>query len=201
MSDATAREAKTGDALVALHFQNDICHPRGRIPFSLDRTTDAAKRFLEASRRALAAARHARWTIAHMHIVFAEDYSDLLRNCRLFLKTESLGALKRGSWGAAAYDGFEPTAGEIFVTGNANSAFRRTNLASRLRRRAVTRLTVMGLATQFSVEHTARDAADMGYPVRIFADCCASGDIEAHHASLRTMALLADIVTSDSVFQ
>ena len=105
------------DALIALHFQNDICHPQGKIPFSLSRNTDTAHDFLEASRRTLAAARRAGWTIAHMHIVFAEDYSDLPRNCRLFQKTEALGALKRGSWGAAPYAGFEPGDGEIFVTG------------------------------------------------------------------------------------
>jgi len=189
------------DALIALHFQNDICHPQGCIPFSLNRETADAARFVEASRNALNAARRAGWTIAHMHIVFAKDYSDLLRNCRLFLKTETLGALKRGSWGAAAYEGFEPADGEIFVTGNANSAFRRTDLETHLRERGVQRVNVMGLATQFSVEHTVRDAADMGYHVRIFTDCCASGDMEAHHASLRTLTLLADVVSSDSVFE
>ena len=31
-----------------------------------------------------------------------------------------------------------------------------------------------------------RDAADMGYRVTLFADCCASGDLEAHGASLRS---------------
>jgi len=136
-----------------------------------------------------------------MHILFAEDYSDLLRNCALFLKTETLGALKLGSWGAAAYEGFEPLDGEIFVTGNANSAFRRTELERLLRERAIERVSVMGLATQFSVEHTARDAADLGYRVRIFENCCASGDMDAHRASLRTLTLLADIVRSESAFE
>jgi biuret amidohydrolase len=189
------------DALIALHYQNDICDPRGLIPFSLHRGTGVAKRFLEASRYALEAARRAGWTIAHMHIVFAEDYSDLPRNCRLFAKTHELGALKQGSWGAAAYEGFEPRAGEFFVTGTGNSAFRRTDLERLLRDRAVTRINVMGLATQFSVEHTVRDAADMGYPVRLFADCCISGDLKAHRASLRTLAMLADIVNGSAVFE
>jgi nicotinamidase-related amidase len=186
------------DALLALHFQNDICHPDGRIPFSLDRSAEDAARFLEASKRALAAARNAGWTIVHVHIAFAADYSDLMRNCRLFLKTETLGALKRGSWGATALTGFEPAHGEIVVTTNGNSSFRRTELEHELRGRGVTRLTVMGLATQFSVEHTVRDAADIGFQVRLLADCCASGDIEAHRASLRTLAMLADVVDSDA---
>ena len=201
MAEIPSIHSPSSDALIALHFQNDICHPQGCIPFSLDRTSGEAAQFLEASRQALDAARRAGWTIAHMHIVFSEDYSDLLRNCRLFLKTETLGALKRGSWGAAAFEGFEPADGEIFVTGNANSAFRRTDLEAQLRARAVSRVNVMGLATQFSVEHTVRDCADIGYHVRLFADCCASGDMAAHRASLHTLSMLADIVTSKSVLQ
>jgi biuret amidohydrolase len=186
------------DALLALHFQNDICHPDGCIPFSLDRYSKDAANFLDASRRVLAAARNAGWTIGHVHIAFAADYSDLMRNCRLFLKTETLGALKHGSWGAAALAGFEPEDDEIVVTTNGNSSFRRTKLESELRRRGITRLNVMGLATQFSVEHTVRDAADIGFHVRLLADCCASGDIDAHRASLRTLAMLADVISSDA---
>jgi biuret amidohydrolase len=184
------------DALLALHFQNDICHRDGLIPFSLDRSTGAAANFLSASKRALDEARRAGWTIAHIHIAFAPDYSDLLRNCRLFLKTETLGALKRGSWGAAAYAGFEAAADEIVVMTNCNSGFRRTDLEAVLNERGVSRVNVMGLATQFSVEHTVRDAADIGYRVRLLADCCASGDMEAHRASLRTLTMLADVMES-----
>ena len=140
MTDVPIRDAPTRDALIALHFQNDICHPQGRIPFSLDRGSSEAQRFLDASKRTLEAARRAGWTIVHMHIVFAEDYSDLLRNCRLFQKAEALGALKRGSWGAAPFDGFEPRGGEIFVAGNGNSAFRRTGLEGRLGELAIERV-------------------------------------------------------------
>jgi biuret amidohydrolase len=188
------------DALLALHFQNDICHSDGRIPFSLDRNSKDATNFLDASKRALAVARDAGWTIVHVHIAFAEDYSDLMRNCRLFLKTETLGALRRGSWGAAALAGFEPIGDEILITTNCNSGFRRTALESELRGRGVTRLNVMGLATQFSVEHTVRDAADIGFQVRLFADCCASGDMAAHRASLRTLTMLADVIDSNAAW-
>jgi biuret amidohydrolase len=187
------------DALLALHFQNDICHPDGLIPFSLDRSTSAAANFLSASKHALDEARRAGWTIAHIHIAFTPDYSDLLRNCRLFLKTETLGALKRGSWGAAAFAGFEPTAHEIVVTTNCNSGFRRTDLDLALNERGIDRVNVIGLATQFSVEHTVRDAADIGYRVRLFGDCCTSGDMEAHRATLHTMPMLADVMESREV--
>jgi len=53
MTDVPIRDAPTRDALIALHFQNDICHPEGRIPFSLDRGSSEAQQFLDASKRAL----------------------------------------------------------------------------------------------------------------------------------------------------
>ena len=132
------------DALVALHFQNDICDRAGKIPFSLNRDTAEAEAFLAASRRALEAARAAGWTIAHVHIGFAEDYADLPRNPKLFAKVREFGAVKRGSWGAAAFPGFEPRDGEIAVTRNCNSGFRNTNLDALLRARGVERLNVIG---------------------------------------------------------
>jgi nicotinamidase-related amidase len=182
------------DALVALHFQNDICRPEGRIPFALDQSGAEASAFLSRCRQALDHARASNWTVAHVHIAFAEDYSDLPRNCRLFLAVEKLGAVKRGSWGAAPHELFAPADGELRIHHAWNSAFGRTGLDALLRGRGVTRVNLIGLATQFSVEHTARDAADLGYLVRVFGNCCGSADREAHEASLRTLGMLADVV-------
>ena len=57
-----------------------------------------------------------------------------------------------------------------------------------------------GVATNFVVEGTAREAADRGYDVIIVGDCCASVSQEAHDASL-TVALpfLATISDLDEV--
>ena len=85
------------------------------------------------------------------------------------------------------------------MTRACNSGFRNTNLDALLRKRGVGRLNVMGLATQFSVEHTVRDAADLDWPVRLLADCCASADMEAHRNALRVLAMLAEVTTSTAV--
>jgi nicotinamidase-related amidase len=187
------------NALLALHFQNDICHEKGLIPFALDHANDAPRRFLAASRGLLERARRGGWTIAHVHIAFAPDYADLPRNGRLFLAVEKLGAVKRGYWGAAAMEGFEPLEGELALVHARNNAFRGTDLDRLLRGRGVTNLCVMGLATQFSVEHSVREAADLDYFVTVAADCCASADAEAHRASLKTMAMLAEVTASDEI--
>jgi biuret amidohydrolase len=182
-------------ALIALHYQNDICHADGRIPFAIDRAMTSTP-FLEASRKALARARQAGFVIAHVHIAFSPDYADLPKNARLFRKAAELGAVKFGSWGAEPYAGFEPLPGETCLIHKSNSAFYATELDAIFEESAVTDLTVCGLATQFSVEHTVRDAADRGFLVTVLRDCCASADADAAKAAFEVMSMLADVTDS-----
>jgi nicotinamidase-related amidase len=186
-------------ALIALHFQNDICHPAGKIPFAVDRSDGSADRFLDAARAFIARARQAGWLVVHVHIAFRPDYSDLPRNCQLFNAVEKLGALKRDSWGAAPMQGCEPLADDVTLVHVCNNAFQGTGLDEILKQRGITHVAVAGLATQYSVEHTVRHAADLGYFVTMVRDCCASANKAAAAATFTSMALLADIETSDSL--
>lgn len=186
-------------ALIALHFQNDICHPDGVVPFAVDRSSPGPQRFLDLSRATIARARGAGWLIIHVHIAFAPDYSDLPRNCRLFRAVETFGAVKLGSWGAAAMAGFEPAPSDISLIHRGNNAFFGTGVEEILKERGVTELAVMGLATQYSVEHTVRHAADLGYAVTMIRDCCGSANQEAAEASFKAMALLAEVRDSGEI--
>lgn len=186
-------------ALISLHFQNDICHRDGRVPFSLDRGAEDPVRFLESSRALIAAARESGWLVVHVHIAFQPDFSDLPRNCRLFRAVEERGAVQRGSWGASPFEGFEPEAGDVTLVHGCNNAFQGTGLDAILREKGVNTVCVIGLATQFSVEHTVRQAADLGYVVTVARDCCASADKDAQAASFKTMAFLADVVESSAI--
>ncbi|MDX8532269.1 isochorismatase family cysteine hydrolase [Mesorhizobium sp. VK25A] len=186
-------------ALIALHFQNDICHPDGLIPFAVDRSGPAPDLFLDRSRTLISRARDAGWLVAHVHIAFQLDYSDLLRNAPLFRAAGEFGALKRGTWGAAPMHGFEPAPGDVTLIHSCNNAFQGTGLEGILRERAVSHVAVAGLATQYSVEHTVRHAADLGYVVTMVRDCCGSANEAAAQASFAAMAMLARIVTLDEI--
>jgi nicotinamidase-related amidase len=183
-------------ALIALHYQNDICHPDGKIPFAIDRAASTTSRFLGASKSVLERARQLGFVIAHVHIAFSPDYADLPRHGRLFRKVAELGAVKLGSWGAEPYTGFEPLPGETCLIHKGNSAFFETGLEAILEARAVTDLTVCGLATQFSVEHTVRDAADRGFRVTVLRDCCTSANAQAESAAFEVMSMLAEVAES-----
>jgi len=180
-------------ALIALHFQNDICHRDGKVPFSLNRDAGEPEAFLQTSRAVIEGARDGGWTIVHIHIAFNEDYSDLPRNCRQFKAVAETGAVKRGSWGAAAMEGFQPRDGDVVLLHSCNNGFQGTGLHDILRERGIDGIAVIGLATQFSVEHTVRHAADLGYFVTVVRDCCMSANGPAHAASLDVMSYLADI--------
>lgn len=147
----------------------------------------------------IAKARQAGWMIAHIHIAFASDYSDLPRNCRLFRAVESFGAMKRDSWGAAALEGFDPHPNDVVLTHACNNAFQGTGLEAILRERDVKDVAIMGLATQYSVEHTVRHAADIGLNVTMIRDCCGSANSQAAEASFAAMAMLAEVRDSEEI--
>jgi nicotinamidase/pyrazinamidase len=61
---------------------------------------------------------------------------------------------------------------------DAYSAFAGTGLARRLRRRGVKRLLIGGLATDYCVLNTVRDALAEGFEVRLLADAIRAVDVE-----------------------
>ena len=92
-----------------------------------------------------------------------------------------------------AMKGFEPASGDVALVHTCNNAFHRTGLEDLLSEHAVSHVAVAGLATQYSVEHTVRHAADLGYPITMVRDCCGSANATAAEASFAAMALLADV--------
>ena len=84
------------------------------------------------------------------------------------------------------------------VTKRAVSAFAASDLEKILQASGIKTLVLTGVATNFVVEGTAREAADRGYNVVVVGDCCASMSQEAHDSALTTaLPFLATLTTSD----
>lgn len=58
------------------------------------------------------------------------------------------------------------------------NAFRETELQAILQQREIEELVIVGNMSHMCVEGTARAAADLGYPVRVIHDACATLDLE-----------------------
>lgn len=86
------------------------------------------------------------------------------------------------------------------VTKRGVSAFYGSDLAPLLATAGIDTLLLSGVATNFVVEGTAREATDRGYDPVIVGDCCASLSQEAHDAALATsLPFLATISNLDEV--
>ncbi|MBR8654681.1 cysteine hydrolase [Achromobacter sp. Marseille-Q0513] len=181
-------------AVLALHYQNDVLHPEGKIRVGLDGDGSTRQRLLRGASDLLRGARMGGLPIVHVRIAFRPDYADLLANCDIFRNVAAIGAVPEGQWGSAFYEGLQPLAGsarEFVVKHTRISAFYGTPLEETLRVLGARRLVVAGVATHSVVEGTVRHAADIGFNVMVAEDACASADPAVHDASLASMRLIA----------
>lgn len=181
-------------AVLALHYQNDVLHPEGKIRVGLDGDGGTRQRLLRGASDLLRGARMGGLPIVHVRIAFRPDYADLLANCDIFRNVAAIGAVPEGQWGSAFYEGLQPLAGsarEFVVKHTRISAFYGTPLEETLRLLGARRLVVAGVATHSVVEGTVRHAADIGFNVMVAEDACASADPAVHDASLASMRLIA----------
>jgi biuret amidohydrolase len=85
------------------------------------------------------------------------------------------------------------------VTHQRVGGFHDSGLDEVLRSAGVETVVFLGVATNASVEGTARVASDLGYRVLVVSDACSAATPEAHAASLESLGLLAEITTTDDV--
>lgn len=191
-------------AVLALHYQNDVLHPDGKIRVGLTADSPLRAGVIAAAQDLLEQARKRGLPIVHVRVAFRSDYADLLANTPIFRNVARIGAVVEGSWGARFYDSLAPRqddAREFIVTHKRINGFYDSPLETILRAVGARRLIVAGVATHSVVESTVRHAADMGYDVAVAANACAAGDPDAHAASLASMRLIAQVCDVDSVWQ
>ncbi|MES1200908.1 MAG: cysteine hydrolase family protein [Pseudomonadota bacterium] len=86
--------------------------------------------------------------------------------------TETASAYRPGQPGNAFKDEVAPRAGEIVVVKRTNNAFIDTNLPAKLSALGRDALVICGVATNNSVEATARMAGNLGYDTYVVSDAC-----------------------------
>lgn len=182
--------------LLALHYQNEVLHPDGKIRVGLDAASPVRAAVISAAEQLLAKARVHAIPIVHVRVAFRPDYADLRTNAPIFRNVVALGAVREGSWGAAFYDTLAPREDdrdEFVVTHKRINGFYESSLETVLRALGATRLLVAGVATHSVVESTVRHAVDMGYDVAVVAQACAAASPATHAAALASMSLVATI--------
>ena len=183
--------------VLALHYQNENCHPDGKVRVGMAGDADWNAATLAAAGRLIGGARKAGVPVIHVRMAMRPDRADVLANAPIYRHYVDQGSWAEGSWGAAFLDGFAPEPGELEVTHARMNAFYGSRLAEYLQLLRPRRLVVAGVSTVYAVEATVRHAVDMGFEVSVAADACQTASLEAHEASLAAMRPLAEITTVD----
>ncbi|MEW1823100.1 isochorismatase family protein [Arthrobacter sp. NPDC080031] len=93
-----------------------------------------------------------------------------------------------------------PREGDVVVAKPRWGAFHETHLDNNLRGRGIDTVLICGIATDFGVEATVRQAYDLGFNVVVVEDATAAFTSEAHEAACRhRLPVLARIRTADHV--
>lgn len=185
--------------VVALHYQNENCHPDGKIKVGIG--ADSAWRWerLDAAKRLFSGARSSGAPIVHVRLAVDPDYRGVVANTPLIEEWIALGAWREGTWGVDFVEGLGPEVGEFVVTHTRNSGFHNSTLEEILFSLGARRLICCGVSTAYAVEGTVRHATDYGYSVMVAADACSTATQEQHEASLAAMRRIATVATADEI--
>lgn len=187
-------------ALLVMDFENDIVHPEGAFKDFGFAQMVQDNGVLDKTAQLLAAARDSGTLVLYVSVKFRSGYPERPANAPLWQGLHAANALVEGSWGAAIHDAVAPQEGEAVVTKRGVSAFTASDLEPILKNKRIGTLLLAGVATNFVVEGTAREASDRGYQVVVVGDCCASVNQEAHDAALSVaLPFLSTIATLEEV--
>jgi nicotinamidase-related amidase len=174
-------------AVLALHWQVNVIKPEGFFgallagPVARSGVVDRAARF---HREAGTAVVFTRFTIP-------PGEGDLVRNTGFMHAVgEAQEAFRPEAPGAALIPEMAEMAESAEVVDNQKlSGLAGNDLAARLTARGVDTLLVTGVATNLTVEQTARHGTDLGFTVHVISDCVTAADEATHAASLANLEL------------
>ncbi len=184
-------------ALILIDYINDICNSDGKIPSCAMRIKE--ENIVEKVNKLLNVARKNNWLIIWIIVGFDKNYLEANIKSPIFSKAKANQALLRDSWGTEILSDLEYDDNELIICKNAVNPFHATNLEHVLRANEVTEVFLAGVSTEVAVNSCARDAHDRGYLVNVISDCCASGNIENHNATLKMLAYMTNVITSAEI--
>ena len=94
-----------------------------------------------------------------------------------------------------------PEDGDIVLEKPAASIFIGTNFEYMMRARGINTLLFTGIATEFGIESSARDAANRGFYPVVLSDCVSSMDRDAHDRSLKNLEKLVIVSSSNEILR
>jgi nicotinamidase-related amidase len=186
-------------ALLVLDMQNELVEPGGT-RYAQFEPALAERRTLVHAGQAIAAARRHGVEVVYVTVGWRAGYPEHAPTPQMEA-ARKFGGMEDDTWGTTVSDRIAPATGEVVLRKRCVSALNATELARYLTVKGKTTLVLIGIATNWAVEGTARDAADLGYRVIVLEDCCAGFTDEMHEFSVTKILPLLGTVSDSASFE
>lgn len=185
-------------AIIGVHWQEDVAGKTGALSDVFAKNV-VASNIIPRTARMFEAGRKAGALIVFVNVAYWPGHVGLIANNALFNTVKARkDKFLRGSDGVKVLPEFGPAATDVIIEHSRISAFHGSDLQSVLVGHGIDTVAVTGVATNVAVDHTTRDAAQLGYRTILIEDCCCSSDAAYHEASLKSLFILAtNIVKAD----
>jgi nicotinamidase-related amidase len=186
-------------AVLAIHWQNDLVRPEGAFG-SIFAEEITRQKLLPRVAKLLREVRAAGGTVIYVNVAFHPGFAEVIENSGLFRTAVKTKAFVRGTPGVRVVDELQPQAGDFQVEHSRISAFYGNEIELLLRKRGIEAVAVTGVATNVAVDHTVRDALELGFDTILLEDCCCSSNSHYHDCALATLRVLSTWVATADEF-
>ncbi|MBY5162809.1 cysteine hydrolase [Salsipaludibacter albus] len=179
----------TRTAVLALHFQHNVVHPDGLFGPMLAAAV-AASEVVPRARAFHDRARDRGVPVVFTRFTMPDEGGAFVANTDFMdLVAANADQFHPDAWGATLADGIGALDTDLVSDNQRLSGLAATELPTVLLERGIDTLLVTGVATNLTVEQTARHATDLGFTVHVVSDCVTAADEDTHRASLANLAL------------
>ncbi len=190
--------AKT--ALLLLHWQNELVKQGGVLSDAFSGIL-ASFGTLGHMQAVLQASRKSKVYVVYVNASHRKGYPEIADNpAPLAAGLVKTNAFIKGTWGVEVIEELRPEEDEIEIFNYSTSAFIYTELDLLLRNRGIGAVVLTGLATNWVVESTAREAFNRGYLVWTLSDCCNSPNREAHDYCIKNTLPMLGVVCDSKTY-
>ncbi|GAA4945066.1 hypothetical protein GCM10023224_30310 [Streptomonospora halophila] len=183
------RLAAERTAVLALHWQVNVIRPEGFFGGMLSEPVRSSG-VVERASRFHAAARAAGVPVVFTRFTVPEDEGDLVRNTAFMAAVgDAQESFRPDAPGSAIIKEMADLGERDLVVDNQRLSGLSGGLPLRLAELGADTLLLTGVATDLTVEQTARHGTELGFTVHPVSDCVTAADPAAHRASLAALDL------------
>lgn len=184
-------------AVMGLHWQRNVVKPEGFFGGWFAEPV-AQSGVIARTVRVLAAAREAGVPVIYTRFVVPPDGGQLVRNTPVMAQVAESEHFRPEAPTVAIIDELAPGETDWVVDNQKLSGLAGSDLPERLRQAGIDSLVLTGVATNLTVESTARHGIDLGFHVYVLRDCVATAAPAAHDASLANLEMATSgVIGSD----